>query len=121
MATETQKIENPTKKQKIQLLLNNKQAIDLYQVFKHGTRTLMIEQAIILLAQNETMRNLFLDEYDKMKVDDILASAKLVENSSNNEIEEEEDATLKQDNALTKDSDSEEKKIDIQPSVSVGW
>ncbi len=121
MATETQKIENPAKKQKIQLLLNNKQAIDLYQVFKHGTRTLMIEQAIILLAQNETMRNLFLDEYDKMKVDDILASAKLVENSSNNEIEEEEDATLKQDGVSTKNSKSAEKQVDVQSPVSVGW
>ena len=105
-----------TKKQKIQLLLNNKQAIELYQVFKHGTRTLMIEQAIILLAQNETMRNLFLDEYDKMKVDDILASAKLVDNSSNNEIEEEDDTTLKQDDVLEKNSNS-----DVKSPISVGW
>ena len=114
-----------TKKQKVQLLLNNKQAIELYQVFKHGTRTLMIEQAIILLAQNETMRNLFFDEYDKMKVDDILASAKLIDSSSNNqdEAEQEEDSTLKQDKdtILTKESNSAENQVSVQPSITVGW
>jgi len=114
-----------TKKQKVQLLLNNKQAIELYQVFKHGTRTLMIEQAIILLAQNETMRNLFFDEYDKMKVDDILASAKLIDSSSNNqdEAEQEDNATLKQDKdtVSTKESTSDENQVPVQPAVTVGW
>jgi len=116
-----------TKKQKVQLLLNNKQAIELYQVFKHGTRTLMIEQAIILLAQNETMRNLFFDEYDKMKVDDILASAKLIDSSSKNqdEAEQEDDAISKQDKdkdtVSTKESNSDENQVTVQPSVTVGW
>ena len=114
-----------TKKQKVQLLLNNKQAIELYQVFKHGTRTLMIEQAIILLAQNETMRNLFFDEYDKMKVDDILASAKLIDSSSNNqdEAEQEDDVNLKQDKdtVSTKESNSDENQVPVQPAVTVGW
>ncbi len=51
-----------------------------------------------------------------MKVDDILASAKLVDNSSNNEIEEEDDTTLKQDDVLEKNSNS-----DVKSPISVGW
>jgi hypothetical protein len=108
-------MENKIQKQKIQLILNNKQAIDLYQVFKHGTRTLMVEQAIILLAQDEVMRNLFLDEYDKMKVDNILASARTIENSSKNKTEK------KENNVVEKKESSDKKEVDIQSSVSVGW
>ncbi|MEA3387142.1 MAG: hypothetical protein U9Q66_01845 [Patescibacteria group bacterium] len=118
-------METKTQKQKIQLVLNNKQAIELYQVFKHGTRTLMIEQAIILLAQNETMRNLFLDEYDKMKVDDILASAKLVEKVSSDSTEDEDNIDSKESNESVQQQNSQEQQKNNtklnEPAVSIGW
>jgi len=56
-----------------------------------------------------------------MKVDDILSSAKLVTNSSSKQSEEEEDTTLKQDDISVKQSSFDEKQVDVQSSVSVGW
>lgn len=47
---------------KVQVTLSNTESIDVYNSLKHGTRSMAVEQALLLLYQDEKMKKMFFND-----------------------------------------------------------
>ena len=90
-----------SKKMHIQADIGNNVACLIYKSIKHGAKGKAIEQALLLLAKDKNLKEIFFDDYELERIDDAL-NGKLEDDSCNTKaIQEEKPKPVKKETPKT--------------------